>query len=1805
MRTKARFWGVASLFLVVNAVGLYEIRRAVSQRHYVTVESFRPEGRVEPQGKITVRFSEPMVPAQELGKPVTTAPVTFEPAIPGRFEWKNPRTLRFLPDKPLPRATAFVATLSEDLMSLAGHPLADDAVFSFHTPPLELVDVTQIAFSRRGETTLALEFNDKVEPQQVARHLKLESPGGRTVKYDLHGRAPSRRVVVRTRPFHERKLVVKLSAGLRGQSGPMGIEDEVRRVVDLHSALTIRRVNGSAPGPGRVHIQVRCTQSVETKSVHEHVELEPAVPFSVTHTWSGFELHGDFQPGSRYRVTFRKGLEATNAAVLANDVARSVTIPDYRPSLSFQTHGFYLSSEGSLLVPLQTINLDKIELIVRKCYANNVVHYLREMDDEDDVPGGFGREVARKTYTFDAKPNEVVRTNVDLRSLLAEQPQGVYHLMAEDVEERWRDCTKLVLITDLGLSVKRSPTDVLVWVNALSTSQPVAGATVSVFSRTNQPLARGVTNEQGIAHFTNESWADERTPFLVAASKGADVAFVELAKGEWDNSALGTGGRPYLRRGYEAFLYTDRGIYRPGATVHLRAIVRGPGAVAPQVVGPLGFPVQFRINRPDGRRFKTFNVKLSRWGTAEVDIELPAWARLGRYTAELRLPQGKESLGAKKFLVEEFVPDRMRLDLAAEDRRYRGGETITVTVKAKHLFGAPAAGRRVTVRCKLMATDFELDDAKGFRFADSTRNFEAINENLGRQTLDENGEATFTLEVPTKLRPPSALTALFVATVHEIGGRAITASLARDVDAYPHYVGLTRELDGAVEPRKSQRFLVKVVRPDGTPVPDGTLNATLHRVVWNTVLRRDREGRYRYQSEREERKVAAAACTVTDGSGSLSFTPPSPGLYRVRVEDKAAGVAATLTFHCTGYGYVPWAREKPERLELVPDKERYAPGETARVLIKAPFGGQALVTVESDRVHLARTITLEKNTGEFSFPVKAAYGPNVYCTVAVIRRIRPGAKWAPHRAFGTVSILLDHSPRKLNVEVASPAQTRPGGPLRIALRVRDAAGKGVPAEITLAAVDEGICQLTRFRTPDPWAFFYGKRELGVTTSDVYSLLMPEVDKKKVGSDSAPGGGGPGEEEARRLLNPIRAERVKTVALWKSSVQTADDGTAEVVLDVPRFSGQLRVMAVAVGQSDFGAAERPVLVKQPLLIRTTFPRFLSPGDEFDVPVAVFNHTKQSGAVKLAIEGSPGIEFSPDGEQTVDVEKGREGSAVFHVRAPSVPGTVKLTVTATLGAETATEEVEIAVRPPATLRFVSGSGAIEAGQTAKFTVPGGWIPGTAKYSLAFASLPGIKLGRSLRYVVRYPYGCVEQTTSSALPLLYLNDVAALADPDTFDGDSVEPYVQAGIARVLSMQTYEGGFGYWPGASDTYPWGSAYATHFLVEARKAGYAVYKDNLDTALGYLAGYLKSAENTRNTLPVKAYACFVLALAGKPNPSWAYRRYEQRDQLPAYARCHLAAALALDKKPKLVQALIGSVPLPSASDHVDTGGLLHSSTREDAILLSVYTDIDPSRRNIPELIRRIEKAMKDGRWRSTQENAFVLMALGKYLRRRGKQDTDFLAEVSVNGEHLTKLTHNDRVRLTPEKLGGREVTVAVEGKGTLYYYWTAEGVPVAGEVPEFDSGLKIRRQLLTRDGKPLDPLAIPHGEVVVVDLTIRAERRVENVAISDLLPAGFEIENPRLATSEILAAGEATSGRAASRERARRLPALEPDRVEMRDDRLLLFTDLGRRTTRHYRYVGRAETKGTFALPPVSASCMYDPSIASTHGAGHIQVIGE
>ncbi|MGQ9779749.1 MAG: alpha-2-macroglobulin family protein [Bacillota bacterium] len=873
--------------------------------------------------------------------------------------------------------------------------------------------------------------------------------------------------------------------------------------------------------------------------------------------------------------------------------------------------------------------------------------------------------------------------------------------------------------------------------------------------------------------------------------------------------------------------------------------------------------------------------------------------------------------------------------------------------------------------------------------------------------------------------------------------------------------------------------------------------------------------------------------------------------------------------------------DHPDRVQLDLDKKGYRIGEKAVLQIKAPFAGRALVTVEREKIYDVYTVELKENTGMISIPVKESYKPNVYVSVHLIRGIKLLDKRAPARAFGTIPLVVDCSENRLKVEIVAAEEYRPNRTVEVELAVE---GGGDEAQVTLAAVDEGICQLTEFATPDPWEFFYGKRALSLETYDLYGMLLPEVEP--VDTKESPAGDEEMDNVRRRNLNPVAIRRVKPVSLWSGLVRLDAEGKARVRLDLPQFNGTLRLMAVAVSGARFGSAAKKVLVRDPIVLTSTYPRVLAPGDRAEIAVGVFNGTGRKGEFTLELRAEGPVRISGFAKRAITLEKGEEKMVTFAIAAKEAAGPCRFVLRAAGNGVVTTETTELAVRPAAPAISAGFAGSVAAGKASTIELPGGWLPGTARYSLTLSPLPAIRFAGGLRYLLGYPYGCIEQTTSKVFPLLYFADLARAAN-DLLPGGKAEAYVRQGIEKLQSMQLQDGSFSFWPGTDYVSEWGSIYAAHFLVEARKAGYAVSDRVYDRMLTWLETMGRKTIEGPWSRQLRVYALYVLSLAGKPQlSSMAFIKGQQLSELMPDSRAQLAAAYYYANDRQTAREILPNT-FAAYTGRRETAGNFNSAVRSDAIILSVLADLDPSHPAIPRLVDRLVKAIRIDAWGTTQENAFALMALGKLMRRKGTGD--YTGEVLVNGKVIAVFDAKGTKRLDDPKLGGGEIVIRVEGTGECYYYAEAAGVP---EKPPtaVSHGLKVERGFFDRRGGRLDPARIRQGDLVVVGLTVETgEDNVKNVALVDLLPAGLEIENPRLATTAELGWVSENS--------------FTPTYVDIRDDRLIVFADFGRAGVYRFYYAARAVSRGTFALPPLRAECMYEPEVYGVASGGEVRIV--
>jgi len=1392
----------------------------------------------------------------------------------------------------------------------------------------------------------------------------------------------------------------------------------------------------------------------------------------------------------------------------------------------------------------------------------------------------LGRQVRTEELVIQNVPNEEVVTPINIKDLLDDERRGIFNITARQTKRRWKRASKWVLATDMGIVAKKAGEDLWIWVNSLSSLEPIANAEIKLISRNNQTLITARTNEQGIAILKSYRRFQEEdfVPFLITAAFENDFSFLELTRRQIATSDFDVGGASYLQHGYQAFLYKERGVYRPGETAHLAGIVRDENMLA-----PAPFPVIFMVKGPDGKIIDEQRATLNDQGGVEFSVAIPDYAMTGKYTARLLIGE-KEEIGRTDFNVEEFIPDRMKVKLATDRESYRAGETIAINVEALMLFGPSAAGRRVQADIEIEQFPFSPSAYKSFTFRDDKKSFAKIKKDLGDQTLDDSGKFQYRYQLPKNLDAPSSLRAVISATVLEPGGRGVSAYRGVIIHPYDTYVGLKKAREGYAEPDRQSEIQFIVVDTEGKPAEGRNVEVTFYRVYWHSILKKiDAQGHYRYVSEQVEEQVDQFTVLSESGVSQFSVLPKQYGKYRLVAKDLASGATSSLSFYASGWGYAPWAMDHPDRIELDLDKDTYLPGEVAKLQVRAPFSGKLLLTIEREKIFSYQIVMLAKNTATIDIPVAENYKPNVYISAHLIRSTQSLERDTPVRAFGVVPLMLNNRANRLNIAMKVPAEIRPRTKLAVEFNITGQS-RSKPY-VTIAVVDEGILQLTDFKSPDAHAYFFGKKRLAVETHDLYGVVLPEIQSTL---SSASGGI---EAARKKRITPVSVTRLKPVAFWSGLLRTDQRGRGKVTFNIPQFNGSLRVMAVAFSGDRFGNLEKKLFVREPIVLTPTFPRFVASGDQFVVPVTVYNGTGATAdfAVKLTTQGP--VALMDKSSKTINVAAGKEGLVHFNLQAEKTMGRLEFKLSARGGGASTSSSVEVPLRPPVPFITLSDRGSITSQQPATFAFPSDWITGTANFSLSISSFPAVKFAGSLQYLLRYPHGCLEQITSKLFPLLYFSDLAKIAEPELFKTNSADYYLEEGIKKIENMQLSSGAFSYWHQGNYINNWSSIYASHFLVEAGRTGYVVSDRVYRRMIRALRSQVRSYRSTdAYSFQTAVYACYVLALAGKPEKSaMLYIKNNVRDKLRDYSQFQLAGAFALSGDLNTARSLLPKTIVALKKEQRETGRNFNSSIRARAIMLDILAEIDPSNPSVPVLVESLtQAASQKGRWYTTQENAFAFLALGKILKKQSAGN--YTGTISINGKPYSQFDTRS-YSFADKDWAGKQVTIAIKGEGTCYFYWRAEGLPSTMSIDEYDNDLIVRRHYLNEQGIPVDYTSFKQGDLVIAKITVKAPNEsLDNVAIVDMLPAGFEIENPRLQSRK----GIDWIGKRVYR----------PSYLDIRDDRLILYGNFsyGREVTFYYGL--RAVTQGTFILPPIQAEAMYAPTKASVASSGKIVVSG-
>jgi hypothetical protein len=1746
----------------------------------VKVKSFWPEEylSINEPANIMIKFNRDLMPSDSLDKLTADCPIEIVPPLSGLGKWIAPDKFAYYPDSQFRPSTEYKVKVRSDRSYLYGNRINEPRTFLIRTPTITVTRAWhEMANVPPGDSRLLvhLQFNYPVDPAQLMEYL---ATNFEKIKFEVNEKTPSDNLTLISEQFSARDIYgdfyVKINKGLNCVGGIVPLQGDYVYPFEIIKPmpLVVQSVQPHNAGED-CRIDIYLSQSTSLEEVKDKITIDPPVKFTINQRYSLIQIFGNFKPRETYTINIAKGIRSLKGQPLERDFSTKVLIGDIIPNVKFKDEGLYLSRNGNRLIAIQSVNYDEITIEVEQVFTNNIVYYLGSNYPEI---GSVGRKIFAKDFKLPNKLNEPIVSTFDIGKIVGDSLEGIYNVLVYPKEKRWYNIDKRILITDLGIAARMSDNYLMVWVNSLENTSALGGVDINLISRNNQTIVTGKTDARGVVVFDNiaEKMAGFE-PFVITATKGNDLSFLQFNNSIINTSDFDVSGRPYLTKGYEPFIYSDRGVYRPGDMAHLVVAMRGVNASMPPE-----FPYVAELTDPQGHDFGLYKLNTKDRGLSSLDFEIPAFAKTGKYQFAVKI--GEQVIGQYGFQVEDFMPDRIKTTLTTDKDVYYGGDQIQISVNGVYLFGPACAGNAVSGHITIESDVFRPKKWDDYSFDSNLRSFTPMQIDLPSDKLDNMGNHIYTYQLSQNLRPPASLKMLISGTVYEDGGRAVSGYKAVAAHPYNIYLGLQRITHGHSKINEPVAVNAVAVNGAGNIVALDTGWVKFYQIVYQNIVKRDSYGIYRYMSEESEQPVDSAFVSIRDTTAMVTFTPRNYGAYRVRFTSPRTDHATATDFYVSGWGYAAWSMAKPDRIELELDKKLYTAGQSARVLVKAPFSGKLLVTVEKEKVLDIKTYTLDSNTAQIDIPVKKEYAPNAYITCTLIKSANSLERFSPARAFGMVSLPVDNTDMKITMDIDAPNVMKPQE--KVDIKIKTNLTKGT--KLTVAAVDQGILQLTGFKTPDPFDFFFGKRRPALVPYDIYSMVFPNV--KPGESNLAPGGSAAFDAARKRHLNPLNARRVKPVALWSGIVSVDAEGIAHVVFDVPQFNGKLTVMAVAFNESKCGSATDEITVRDKIVIQESLPRFIAPGDKINTPVVVFNNLGQADSISVTmkIDGAARLISKPT--VRLYIPDNGKGIANFSFEASNKPGKAHFEMTATNGVEKSKEKVEMANRPGQPLLTLHGSGTVTAESSATITLPSHWVEGTAEYDLKLSSLPALKVAGGIQYLLTYPYGCLEQTTSHVFPLLYFNDLARVVQPEIFGGKGQEYFVAEGIQKISGMQLSSGAFEYWPGTGWVCRWSTIYATHFIIEARKAGYQVNDKVYDKAIDYLQEIVKEPTNEAEHGVSRIYTAYVLAKAGKLDKS-IINELKKLNMvvIPVYSRFQLAAAAALTTGLDDAIALMPTEVQPQKYAP-ENGGNFDSDIRANAIILDVLTEIQPNHPSIPILLKQVTDDICVNRWYTTQSNAFALMAMGKFLRTQGTPE--YTGTIEINGKMFRSFDTKD-FHVNSGELGGSPITIKIRGKGNCYYYWQASGVSTEKAVNEFDNKLEVRRRYLDINGQPADLSRIHLGQQLVAEVSIVATYQdLSYVIINDMLPAGFEIENPRLATSG-------------------RLPWLPANDwkvsyMDIRDDRVLLFSDLWARQKQTYHYLIRVISAGEFSIPPVAAECMYDPTIASAASSGQV-IIGD
>ncbi|MFC0878448.1 alpha-2-macroglobulin [Saccharicrinis sp. FJH2] len=1832
---------IFALILVLSVISCSKKKPVTNEKSAVFqqyVESYT-KGTISRTAEITVRFTQD-VPTARQGEEVKEDVIKLVPSVKGTAYWFDSRTIAFKPETWLDFNKEYTASVNVDKLFPDVDPNNKTVRFDFKTKKQDFsvriggLQSQGLAYRMEGTVLLAdAEKNDVVENvislSDKDLNSKLQwlhvSPEKHLFYVDSIPRKEDNtdfQVLVNGDPLNldkEDKLDIEIPGLNNFKLLKTRVEQEPAQclVVEFSDPLNQDQdISGLVRLEGVVNVKVKKENNV--------VRLYPAHRITGTKT---LNVSGDLLNELNYH--------------LKKDELITVSFEAIKPNVRFPQSGVIIpSGNEDCIVPFQAVNLSAVDLYIIKIFEENVPYFLQrnQLNGDDDL-AHFGRLILKKkiNLTEDIVVDEGSWNNysLNLKELIQTEPGAIYRIefrfrkeystypcssstetateeaaeveapepvdqdyerfdkgqywpyYSYDGEYRWRErdnpCDmsyyqnkwvyRNVIASNLGILVKTNGQQgYRAFVTNLIDASPLSGISVSFYNHQNQLMSKKETNSDGMAEFELDGM-----PWLALAQRGNEKTYLRVDDGTaLSYSSFDVGG-VIAAKGINAFIYGERGVWRPGDTIHLAMVIKDTDNPLPEnqpatlyFYNPDNKLVKKVVNTQPVGKFYTFKLK-----TEDSDPT-------GNWLAAIHIGGAKFT---KTIKIETIKPNRLKVKLNFEDDILDGTKANVGKLDVAWLHGAVGKNLKVKTDVMFRPQKMRFDKLPGFVFSDPAVELDMKEETVFEGQTDSQGKAEFTLKKISTRYAPSLLKAVFTTKAFEPGGEFSIVQTSKDYSPFKTYIGMKmpEKPKNSWHYNSGTEYHVEVASVDvhGNPVDVSKLDVEVYRLEWSWWWHSNNQNLAYYIQNTYHRPVISKSLYTKDGKGmfNLKLGEREWGRYLIRVIDPNG--------HSTGQiAYFDWPWRKSNegaggatRLAFNTDKAKYTKGETIKVQFPGEKGARALVSVETGtRILQNFWVEVGDNGGEFSLVASSDMAPNAYINIALIQPYEKTVNENPIRMYGVIPVFVTDPEKKLEPEITLPESVEPEQ--QFSVKIKEKSGK--PMTYTLAIVDEGLLDITNFKTPDIHSAFYQRQALLVKMWDMFDYVSGAFGGK-IEKVFGIGGGDELDNKDKKDDN-----RFKPVVMYSGPLQLKQGEEAVLKFRMPKYIGSVKAMVVAGSGDRYGSADEVMPVKKPVMVLATLPRVLSPGEKVSLPVSAFimDETIKDAKVTVSVNDMFTI-----GETTkaIEVKETGEYNVKFDLAVADKVGigTVKIVVETTKGK--ADYEINIKVRNPNLPLKQAKDLVLDQGkeQQVLLDLPG--MPGTNSISLEFSSMPPLNLKGRLDYLIRYPYGCIEQTTSSVFPQLYINK---LIQPDAQMADQMHHNIITGLNRLMQFQLPDGGFSYWPGHKTASNWGSVYATHFILEAEKQGYQIPYGMKDKALEYLGTKVVEWSRTYDYYYydyTQSYRLYVLALAGKPDIS-GMNRLRQKTGLNDKVKWRLAAAYALIGKKDVAEDLVDMNKLAIA-DYEDMSETYGSKWRDYAMLLETLVQLGKKQESARIIKEFSEVLSSPNHWLSTQTTAWMLMSVAEAKSLVMAEDDPMNATYQVKGKSKETVKTEELIKLVEwDSDKDSVITIKNNSKNVLFVTARSVGLPIIDKREPVSENIDLKVRFTDMAGNTLNPESIVQGTDFKMIYTVRytgwsRSSDIENVALRQIFPSGWEIINTRLY-------GEGY-----------KLSSDQPDYMDIRDDRIYMFFNLRRQRQMTFEVLLNAAYEGRYYMPATVAEAMYSDKYYARTASKQVKVV--